>query len=121
MKRRAGKGLVWVLAITIIALAAGCEEAQYNPRKERLVANELRKQLQQCQKEAETQKQLVADCQQEKEELVNKIQKNVQKLTADALKDMEENIKLREENKHLKAQVEELKAEIKKQKKPSSS
>lgn len=115
MKRRAGKGCVWVFALTIIAMAAGCEEqVQYNPKRERLVANELRKQLQECQKEVETQKQLVAKCEQEKKDTVESIQRSAQQLADGVLKDMEENIKLREENKKLKAQVEEIKAEIKK-------
>ena len=115
MKRRAGKGCVWVLALTIIALAAGCEEqVQYNQKRERLVANELRKQLQQCQNDLETQKQLVVKCEQEKNEQIEDIQKNAQKLMETALEDMEENLKLRDENKRLKTQVEELEAEIKK-------
>jgi hypothetical protein len=105
---------VCILAVIIVALTAGCEEAQYNPRKERLVANELRKQLQHCQKEVETQKQLVAKCRKEQADSLIKIQSDAQKLADDALKDMEEKAKLREENTNLKAQIEELKAQIKK-------
>jgi len=124
MKRPARKAFVLLVGVGVV-LIAGCggQQAPPSAKQSRVIAAEnleLRKQLQQSNKEIEAlkaqhseeikkQASSLAACQQEKETWKKKAQQNIRdqvKGVLDAV--MEENTRLREENKELKAQSEEL-------------
>lgn len=98
--------------VFIVMLAAGCEEQSASNKKSRLIAAEsagLKEQIKQQQKEIERQKELLARCQQEKEEIKQRYREELGKLSMSVAEDFQEKIRLTEENKTLKAQIEELK------------
>jgi len=107
MKRRVQKAVILAVGV-VIMLIAGCE-------KENPLANEnmqLKEQLEQRDKEIERQKELLAQCLQEKEDWAERTQEDIKGLKENALKDFEEKIKLGEENAKLKTQIEQLKTHI---------
>ena len=124
MKRPARKAFVLLVGVGMV-LIAGCGGQQASPsvKQSRAIAAEnieLKKQLEQRNKEIETlkaqhseeikkQTSSLAACQQEKETWKNKAQQNIRdqvKGVLDAV--MEDNTRLREENKELKTQIEQL-------------
>ncbi len=114
MKRMVSK--VLFLAIFGIAFVAGCEdENQTDTKMSRLVANEniqLKKDLQNCQKEIEKQKKLLEQCEQMNDSLQEEATKEMTDFLDSMVKEaMEENERLQEENKKLKAEIETLKAQ----------
>lgn len=107
MKRWTQKAVILAVGV-VIMLTAGCE-------KENPLANEnmqLKEQLEQRDKEIEKQKELVAKCQQEKEDWAEQIEEDTKSLTDGAIKDMEEIGRLSEENAKLKVQIEQLEVHI---------
>jgi gas vesicle protein len=127
MKRPARKAFVLLISIGMV-LIAGCagQQAPPNVKQSRTLAAEnieLKKQLQQCNKEIETlkaqhseetkkQARLLEACQQEKETWKNKAQQNIRDQVQGVLDPvMAEYEKIREENSELKAQIEKLQKE----------
>ncbi len=123
MKRAARK--IFFLAVGVVVMSiAGCgEQAPPGVKKSRLIAAEnmrLTKELERCDKEIESikelhnkeikkQEKLLAKCLEEKESWKQKARQNVRnqvKGVFDAV--MEQNVKLSEENEKLKAQIEKL-------------
>jgi len=114
MKESARKIIILGICITfIMLLTAGCEEQGVSNKKSRLIAAEsagLKEQLKQREKEIERQKELLAGCQQEKEEIKQRYRQELGKLSMSVAEDFQEKIRLTEENKALKAEIEELKS-----------
>jgi len=107
MKRWTQKAVILAVGV-VIMLIAGCE-------KENPLANEnmqLKEQLEQRDKEVEKQKELIAQCLQEKEDWKERTQEDIKGLTENALKDLEEIGRLREENVKLKSQTEQLETHV---------
>ena len=123
MKRAARK--IFVLAVCVVVmLIVGCgQQEPPGMKKSRLIAAEnmqLKRELEQCNREIEKlrelhnkeikkQEELLAKCVREKDSWKQKARQNVKnqvKGVFDAV--MEQNAKLREENKKLKAQIEKL-------------
>jgi uncharacterized protein YlxW (UPF0749 family) len=107
-----------VLAVSsVLVIFAGCQQSQQKQtsdisRKDRLVANEnmgLKDELAQCQKEIETQQNLVKQCRQEKETAEQQAGENIKwlmdELPTDLLKQVET---LTKENEELSKKIEEL-------------
>ncbi len=123
MKRAARK--IFFLAVGVVVMSiAGCgNQEPPSVKKSRLIAAEnmrLTKELERCDKEIESikelhnkeikkQEKLLAKCLEEKESWKQKARQNVRnqvKGVFDAV--MEQNVKLSEENEKLKAQIEKL-------------
>ena len=107
MKRWTQKAVILAVGV-VIMLTAGCE-------KENPLVNEnrqLKEQVEQRDKEIEKQKELIAQCLQEKEDWAEQTQKDIKGLMDSAIKDFEEIIKLREENAKLKSHIEQLETHI---------
>ena len=131
MKEITRKKVVLVVGIVfVIMLVAGCEEqnisnTKSNTKKSRLVAAEngqLKKQLEQRDREIEKQKGLLNKCLKEKKVLEEQSQQNAQVLVDELFKSFgEENTKLRKENEKLKARVQQLEKEIEELKVPAVS
>ena len=120
---------MFIVAIgVVIMLITGCAEQEPpDMKKSRLIAAEnleLKKQLEQHNKEIEKIKQmheesikeqqkLLADCLQEKDSWKNKSQQKIRE-QVDRVLDavMEQNAKLREENEKLKEQIEQLQTQV---------
>ncbi len=130
MKGQFRKVFVLTAGIIVAALIAGCEEqnasdadARLEVQKHRLIAGEnrqLRKELDDCGGEVETQKKLLDTCQQEKDALKVQLNEklNVQMSEKSDVQMMDilgsvlnENAKLRQENESLRAEIEKLKKE----------
>ena len=118
MKRLLPKMVVMAVGIVALMLIAGCEEEQNSAgaKKSRLIANEnmqLKKELEQHNKEIERQKELFAKCQQEKKALEEQSTKDIGQMMDSIVKDVsEENTKLRGDIKNLKAQVSSLESQM---------
>jgi len=118
MRKSARKPVILAVGVALIMAAAGCQEEQKipNDKKSRFVAAEnieLRKQLQQREKEIENQKQLLAQCEQDKKLLQEKSTKYAEDLIRIALTTIgTQTKKLRQDNESLKMQIEKLKAEL---------
>lgn len=107
MKRWTQKAVILAVGV-VIMLIAGCEKE--NPlAKENM---QLKEQLEQRDKEVEKQKELIAQCLQEKEDWKERTQEDIKGLTENALKDLEEIGRLREENVKLKSQTEQLETHV---------
>ena len=121
MEKLSRKAVVLAIVIIIGAVfVGGCEEANLaNTKKARIVATEnidLKTQLEQCNTEAEKQKEILSECQQVKNELTERFEEIVRervKASVDLLFDTfgEQASKLAKENKELKAQIEALQSE----------
>ena len=119
MKEITRKKVVLVVGIVfVIMLVAGCEEqnisnTKSNTKKSRLVAAEngqLKKQLEQRDREIEKQKGLLNKCLKEKKVLEDKTEQGIKKQVKDILAILiEENVKLRKEIDRLKKDIEGLK------------
>ncbi len=124
MKGPAQRVFVLAVCIVVIMLIAGCEEGNLsNAKKSGLIADEnmqLKKDLEQCNREIEKQKELLAKCLQQKESSQEQMQKIIEDLSGDTLSDFEEIMKLREENEKLKAQIEQLHHELDLRPKPEA-
>lgn len=135
MKRPVRKVFVLAVGIIVAALLTGCEEqntsgAKLEIKKHQLIAGEnrqLRKKLEGCGREVETQKGLVDTCQQEKEalkkQLNEKLNAQMSEKSDAQMMDilgsvLNENAKLRRENEALRAEIERLQKEP--QKSPQS-
>jgi uncharacterized small protein (DUF1192 family) len=112
------KKLGCILAALLIVIIAGCEQTQQKQtisvsRKDRLIANEnmnLKEEIARCQSEMEKQQNLVKECQEEQEKILQQTGENTQwlanELPQDLVKQVEE---LSQENEQLKAEIERLK------------
>jgi len=107
MKRWTQKAVILAVGV-VIMLTAGCEKE--NPLAKENI--QLKEQLEQRDKEIEKQKELLAQCLQEKENWGEQIQESIKSLTDSAIKDLEEIGKLREENVKLKSQTEQLETHV---------
>lgn len=117
MKRLTQKAFVLAVCIVGIALIAGCEEeSKIDTKKSRLIAAEnmqLKKDLEECQKEIEKQKELLEQCEQAKKDIEEQSAKNIEDLFDDIFGDvLKESQVLREENEELREEIEQLKMEI---------
>lgn len=105
--------MVLAICMAFIALIAGCAEKNLsNTKKHKLIAVEnmqLKKQLEQRDKEIEKQKKLLDKCLRGKKALQEKPQEEGESLTKFLF---EENLRLDKENKSLKAQVQQLEARV---------
>ena len=119
---RSSVGKVLVLAIVAgFVFAAGCEEETMSTsKKDRLISAEniqLRDKLEQLEKQLEKQKELLGQCQQEKQTLQEQVKdyegkskQKVETMMSLILQSVgKETEKLRQENERLKVQIEELK------------
>ena len=117
MKKSTQTALISAVAIVAIMLIAGCAEQDLSStKKTRLIASDniqLKKQLQQCNKEIEKQKKLLDECLQAKKVLQQDSQKDIGNLVANIFEGVaKENTNLRDENEKLKAQIEKLKSKL---------
>ena len=98
-----------VVAVIAMGLLWGCEEEGLSgTRKGRLIALEnaqLKKDLEQCEKEIE-------ECLQQKKTAGEQMKREVQEIADNAIKDFEEIVTLREENEKLKARIAELEEQL---------
>jgi chromosome segregation ATPase len=115
--KRSGKIISAVLVLLAVLSAAGCDE-QNKPDKEaqvkkhQLIAAEnmqLKNELEQARAEIASQKELLDKCAEEKKASEEQMQKTIDEMANDALKDFEELVGLREQVEQLKQQLEELK------------
>ena len=111
--------LVFFVAITLsaIVITAGCQkQAKISPRQERLVLNEniqLKKQLKACRKEVEKQKNLLKDCEKQKDQIQKQADEAITFLMEDVPTALiEEQKRLTEENAELKSQIKRLQSQI---------
>ena len=119
MKKSTQTALILAVSIVAIMLTTGCAEQNLSStKKTRLIASDniqLKKQLQQCNKEIEKQKKLLDECLQAKKSLQQDSQKDIENLVANIFEGVaKENTNLRDENEKLKAQIEKLKEADKK-------
>ena len=118
MKRLTQKAVVAGIGIALLfTLMPGCEEQgasniESNARKHRLIVVEnkqLKKQLEQSERENEEQKKLLAKCLQEKNKMEMKTQKDMENLLGGLFETLgQESERLQAENKKLKALIEAL-------------
>ncbi len=119
------KRLTGVLAVSLMIIFAGCQQTQEKQtteisRKDRLVGNEnldLRNELKNCQKEIERQKELVLQCEKEKEQIDKQANESI-KWLLDELPEqlLSDSTKLSEENANLLARIADLERELEKYK-----
>jgi len=114
MKRPAQKVFILTaIAVLVVMSIAGCDQQSAPNKKSRIIATEnlqLKKDLQQRDKELQEQKLLLEKCLAEKDVLKKRSQANMKDLFDKTFnKIAEETKKLREENNNLKLQIEELK------------
>ena len=107
------QSLTLILTLLLLGiLATGCEETNTSNTKQfRLIAAEnrtLKEQLQLKQDQLEQQEKNTEKCQQEKQALKEKPQKEAQQLGLSTLKNLQEISRLQQENKELKARVNQL-------------
>ncbi|MHC4790041.1 MAG: hypothetical protein ACYS8Y_01165 [Planctomycetota bacterium] len=124
MKRLFREATILIIGIAIVTMIGGCEEEkdasslETNIKRSRLVAIEnvqLKKELEQRDKEIEKQKELVEKCQQEKKVLKKQLDGDIQEQLDGMLTDvMDKNAELHEENEKLKVEIEQLKEELQK-------
>ncbi|MDD5011150.1 MAG: hypothetical protein PHQ00_03395 [Phycisphaerae bacterium] len=106
--------IVWILAVLIIPMAAGCNEDSTADisRKDRLLANEnlnLKNEIKQYLKEIEKQKALLQQCQQENERIQTEAGETTSFLMEQLPKDlMEQTERLTRENEQLRTRIDEL-------------
>lgn len=115
MKKTAGTAFFLTASVFVLVLAGACEEQQQvsGGKKSRLIAAEnikLKKQLELRDTEIENQKKLLAECRQEKEEIIEESKK----------RDATFLTFFTRENNQLKSQVEELKKKVEELKKQPS-
>lgn len=120
MRSSVGKLLVLAIVVSFV-FAAGCEEETMSgSKKDRLISAEnirLRDKLEQLEKQLEKQKELLGQCEQEKQTLQEQVKdcdekskQKVQTMMSLVLQSVgKETEKLRQENERLKAQIDELK------------
>jgi len=114
MKRLDKIAIVLTACMIAITMIAGCINNKVNlsdTKKNRLIADEnlqLKEALTERDKEIENQKTLVEQCRQQIKGLEEQLQKTVDDLSNDSIKDFEEIVRLTEENKSLKSQIEVL-------------
>lgn len=115
-------GAVCILAVSLIVIFAGCQQSQEKQttgvsRKDRLVANEnldLKNEITRCQEEIEKQKNLVSQCEKEKEEMDRQANETMKWLMDELPKDLlDDASKLSEENANLTAKIAELEKALK--------
>jgi hypothetical protein len=118
MKRPAQKVFIWAItAVLVVMSIAGCDQQSAPNKKSRIIAAEnlqLKKDLQQRDKELQEQKLLLEKCLAEKGALTKRSLDDMKDLFDETFdetfnKIAEESKKLREENNNLKLQIEELK------------
>ncbi len=107
MKRWVQKAVILAVGV-VIMLTAGCEKESPLAKKNM----QLKEQLEQRDKEVEKQKELFAQCLQEKEDWKEHLQESIKGVTDGALKDLEERVKLGEENAKLKMQIEQFEVHV---------
>ena len=117
MRKSVSTVCAFAVCMLILAVSMGCEENNLpDAKKSRLIAVEnmqLKEQIKQRDAEIEKQKQLLAECEAEKNKLHQLKQEHVGQLMGTALAGFsEENQQLKRENESLKAQVEALKKEL---------
>jgi len=117
MRKPAQKAIVLAVSIFAIMLVTGCEEQDnLNIKKHKLIAVEntqLKKDLALLDKKIEGQQKLIEKCEQEKEALEARPQKDFKGQLDAVLIDLsKENERLQNENKGLTAQLEQLKAKV---------
>lgn len=115
MKKSAGKALVLIVGVVFVAMfITGCEEqAVSDTKKAKLIAEEnrqLKDQLQQRSKEIERQKDMLAECQEQKKVLQGQTQEKMETMMGVLLETMgKESARMQQENQELKAEIEKLK------------
>jgi len=114
MKKILHKAIILVIGICFfIVLITGCEEQELSDKKARLIATEnieLKEQIKQLDKEIEKQKNLVKQCEGDKEVLKGQLDGGMQDMMSGVLESIvQENKSLQEENAKLKTQIEQLK------------
>lgn len=114
MKKGLKKAIIFGLCSGILfTVTAGCQEKQLSDtRKSRLVATEnieLKEQLGQKNREINTLKNLLEKCKEDKSEIQEKMDKEMETLGEEVMKTFSDYVKLHEENEELKKQIEELK------------
>ena len=122
IKGQVMKKAVCILAVLLIVIFAGCQQSQEKQttgvsRKDRLVANEnldLKNEITRCQAEIEKQKNLVSQCENEKEEMDRQANETMKWLLDELPKDLlNDASKLSEENANLTAKIAELEKALK--------
>lgn len=115
-------GAVCILAVLLIVVFAGCQQSQEKQttgvsRKDRLVANEnldLKNEITRCQEEIEKQKNLVGQCEKEKEEMDRQANETMKWLMDELPEQMlDDSAKLSEETANLTAKIAELEKALK--------
>ncbi|MHC4069412.1 MAG: hypothetical protein ACYS18_04405 [Planctomycetota bacterium] len=106
-----------IVAVIVMGLLWGCEEEGLSEAKrDRLVAlenMELKEELKERENEIAEQKELLADCIEEKETLVEMDKQNMESIMGDLFVSLtEENTRLVEENQELTARVAELEEQL---------
>ncbi len=117
MRKFTYRFLIWTLVLVFVAVLVGCEEQQtMSPKKTKLVAADniqLKKDIAARDADIEKQKNLLANCEKEKEILNKRLSVKSEGLMEVLMAGMDKNAKnLRIENQELKKQIEELEKKL---------
>jgi len=117
MRKNTYRFLIWTLVLVFVAILVGCEEQQtMSPKKAKLVAADniqLKKDIAARDADIEKQKNLLANCEKEKEILNKRLSVKSEGLMEVLMAGIDKNAKnLRIENQELKKQIEELEKKL---------